>query len=86
MFKELYHHLSKLKVNITIQESTTPGEIIVSCIPTLKKGEKAVNKAIPPFTVNGTPEELDSKFAEAFNTAAEYLVGKANDMEKWKNA
>lgn len=73
MFKELFPHLSKLKVNITIQEATTPGQIIVSAIPTFKKGEEAVNKAMPPFTVTGTPEELDEKFVSSFTEAANFL-------------
>ena len=84
MFKELAKHLSKLKVTITIQESKTPGEIIVSVLPTIKNGEKDVNKAIPPFTVKGTPEELDLKFAELFESAADFVISKATDMDKWK--
>lgn len=84
MFKEIAKHLSKLKINLTIQEGAEPGTIIVSCIPTIKNGEKAVNAAIPPFTVKGTPEELDEKFCEAFEQAAGFLTESSTKMDDWK--
>ena len=60
------------------------GKIIVSVIPNMFTMEEAVNKSIPPFIVTATADELDAKFAEAFEHAAIHLNAMNNELTNWK--
>lgn len=82
MFKQLNNYLDTMTVNMTVAKKD--GKIIVSVIPNMFSMEDAVNKSIPPFIVSGTVDELDTKFAEAFEQAAIHLTKMDSELNVWK--
>ena len=82
MFKQINNYLDTMTVNMTVAKKD--GKIIVSVIPNMFSMENEVNKSIPPFIVSGTADELDTKFAEAFEQAAIHLTKMDSELNTWK--